>query len=192
MRSGRLSADRDVMGISVRSSVSWVPSSSTLRQPGARLDARGTPASYADPKVQFEAHVLIPHLAPFHRGPACRSCDQRGKSPQIGYDSSPDLSCRCRMVSRFVAQCPESPKIVLAPTPRTPQTESHPYRGLKPCGVVVGQKFLSVEQAGQIVGVSGRTIRRWVASGRLTGYRVGPKLLRVSAAELDRLATPVV
>ncbi|ATD70729.1 helix-turn-helix domain-containing protein [Gordonia amicalis] len=96
------------------------------------------------------------------------------------------------MVSRFVAQCPESPKIVLAPTPRTPQTESHPYRGLKPCGVVVGQKFLSVEQAGQIVGVSGRTIRRWVASGRLTGYRVGPKLLRVSAAELDRLATPVV
>ncbi|UOG22160.1 helix-turn-helix domain-containing protein [Gordonia amicalis] len=56
----------------------------------------------------------------------------------------------------------------------------------------MGQKFLSVEQAGQIVGVSGRTIRRWVASGQLTGYRVGPKLLRVSAAELDRLATPVV
>jgi excisionase family DNA binding protein len=38
---------------------------------------------------------------------------------------------------------------------------------------------------------SAKTIRRMIASGRLTGYRMGPRLLRVDLSELDNLLTPV-
>ena len=40
-------------------------------------------------------------------------------------------------------------------------------------------------------GVSERTLRRWIAEGRLAGYRVGPRLLRVHRAELDALFSAV-
>jgi hypothetical protein len=36
-----------------------------------------------------------------------------------------------------------------------------------------------------------KTIRNWIAAGRLTGYRVGPKLIQVDLDELDRLIRPV-
>lgn len=45
----------------------------------------------------------------------------------------------------------------------------------------------SLSSAAQRAGVSERTIRRWIAHGRLAGYRVGPRLLRVDRAELDAL-----
>jgi excisionase family DNA binding protein len=41
------------------------------------------------------------------------------------------------------------------------------------------------------VGLNSRTIRRYIAEGRITGYRVGPQLIRVDAAELDALASPI-
>lgn len=43
------------------------------------------------------------------------------------------------------------------------------------------------EQAAVEVGVTRRTIDRWIRSGHLKAYRVGPKLIRIPAAELDRL-----
>jgi excisionase family DNA binding protein len=39
--------------------------------------------------------------------------------------------------------------------------------------------------------VSTRTLRRYIAHGRLTGYRVGPRLLKVDLDEVDRLARPI-
>lgn len=39
--------------------------------------------------------------------------------------------------------------------------------------------------------VSTRTLRRWIAEGRLTGYRVGPRLVKIDLAELDALARPI-
>ena len=39
--------------------------------------------------------------------------------------------------------------------------------------------------------VTTKTVRRWIAEGRLTGYRVGPRLLRVDAHEVDELLRPI-
>lgn len=47
--------------------------------------------------------------------------------------------------------------------------------------------YVSIAQASEHVGVTERTIRRWIADGRLAGYRVGPRLLRVDHAELEAL-----
>ena len=35
-----------------------------------------------------------------------------------------------------------------------------------------------------------RTIRRYIADGRLTGYKVGPRLVRVDLNELDGIIRP--
>jgi excisionase family DNA binding protein len=39
--------------------------------------------------------------------------------------------------------------------------------------------------------VSPRTVRRWIADGRITGYRVGPRLIKVDLNELDAILRPV-
>lgn len=41
------------------------------------------------------------------------------------------------------------------------------------------------------VGVHPRTLRRRIAEGRLTAYRVGPKLIRLDPAEVDALMSPI-
>lgn len=40
-------------------------------------------------------------------------------------------------------------------------------------------------------GVSQKTIRRRIADGTLTGYRMGPRLIRVDLNELDALLRPI-
>ena len=54
-------------------------------------------------------------------------------------------------------------------------------------------RLISLQEAGDYYGVSVKTVRRWIAAGRLEGYRVGPRLLRVRVESLDsatrRLAT---
>ncbi len=52
----------------------------------------------------------------------------------------------------------------------------------------LGSLATAAELAG---GVHPRTIRRWIAAGRITGYRAGPKLLMVDLDELDRVIRPV-
>ncbi len=42
----------------------------------------------------------------------------------------------------------------------------------------------TLEQAARWLGVSVRTVRRYIAAGVLTGYRLGPRLLRVDTAEV--------
>lgn len=49
--------------------------------------------------------------------------------------------------------------------------------------MVVG-KLISLEDAAETYGVSTRTLRRYISDGRITGYRVGPKLIRVDPEEL--------
>lgn len=39
--------------------------------------------------------------------------------------------------------------------------------------------------------VSVRTIRRWIAAGLITGYRVGPRLVKVDLNDVDKLARPI-
>jgi len=51
------------------------------------------------------------------------------------------------------------------------------------------RQYESVADAAARVGVSTKTVRRWIASGQLAGYRVGPRLLRVDPDEFDRMLT---
>ena len=39
--------------------------------------------------------------------------------------------------------------------------------------------------------VSTKTVRRWIASGQLAGYRMGPRLLRVDPDDVDAMLTLV-
>jgi len=39
--------------------------------------------------------------------------------------------------------------------------------------------------------VSTRTLRRYISHGRLTGYRVGSRLIKVDLNELDAIAHPI-
>ena len=56
----------------------------------------------------------------------------------------------------------------------------------------VQRRFASIPDAAQYAAVSPKTIRRWIAAGRIEGYRAGPRLIRVDLNELDATLTPVV
>jgi excisionase family DNA binding protein len=47
---------------------------------------------------------------------------------------------------------------------------------------------VSIAKAAAAQDVSTRTMRRWIAEGRIPGYRVGPRLVKVDLDHLDRLA----
>lgn len=51
------------------------------------------------------------------------------------------------------------------------------------------RQYESVADAAARVDVSTKTVSRWIASGQLAGYRIGPRLLRVDPDELDRMLT---
>ena len=47
--------------------------------------------------------------------------------------------------------------------------------------------MISVTEAAARLDISARTLRRCIAAGRLTAYRIGPRLIKIDAAELDEL-----
>lgn len=50
---------------------------------------------------------------------------------------------------------------------------------------------LTIAEAAERLHVSTKTIRRYIASGRLTGYRVGTHLIRLNPSEVERLLRPI-
>ena len=50
----------------------------------------------------------------------------------------------------------------------------------------------TLTEAGAYLGRHRFTIRRWITEGRITGYRIGPKLLVVDLDELDRMIRAAV
>lgn len=50
---------------------------------------------------------------------------------------------------------------------------------------------LTAAQFAALKGVSTRTVRNWIALGYLKANRVGPRLVRIPAAELHRIDTPM-
>ncbi len=48
-------------------------------------------------------------------------------------------------------------------------------------------RWLSVQETASQVGVTPRTVRRWIAAGRLKCYRTGPRLLRIDSEDLAPL-----
>jgi excisionase family DNA binding protein len=53
------------------------------------------------------------------------------------------------------------------------------------------RRIASINDAAEYAGVSTKTIRRYIAAGRLTGYRVGPRLIKINLAEVDELLHPI-
>ena len=52
--------------------------------------------------------------------------------------------------------------------------------------------WLTIRQAADIVGVCPKTIRRRIADGTITGYRMGPRIIRVNLDEVhERLGKPI-
>ena len=51
------------------------------------------------------------------------------------------------------------------------------------------QDLISLAEAADRIDVSTRTLRRYIAAGRLTGYRVGPRLIKIDPTELAQLTT---
>jgi excisionase family DNA binding protein len=49
----------------------------------------------------------------------------------------------------------------------------------------------SVNDAAEVLGCNPKTIRRYISDGRLTGYRVGPRLVRIDLNEVDSLLRPI-
>jgi excisionase family DNA binding protein len=53
------------------------------------------------------------------------------------------------------------------------------------------RKLIAVSAAAAYADCSTRTIRRWIADGRLRAYRTGPKLVKVDQADLDAQIRPI-
>ena len=51
-------------------------------------------------------------------------------------------------------------------------------------------QYESLAQAAARTRVSVRTLRRWIAQGRLPAYRAGPRLLRVDPQDVDAMMKP--
>lgn len=49
------------------------------------------------------------------------------------------------------------------------------------------RRLESIQHAAEYLGVAEKTIRRMIARGDLTGYRAGPRLIRVDLNELDAM-----
>ena len=49
----------------------------------------------------------------------------------------------------------------------------------------------SITVAAECAGVCTKTIRRWISDGRITGYRMGPRLIRVDLDELAEMLQPI-
>lgn len=52
------------------------------------------------------------------------------------------------------------------------------------------RRYGSIADAAEYIGVTPRTIRQMIADGRLTGYRNGPRLIRIDLNEVDAAMEP--
>ena len=53
------------------------------------------------------------------------------------------------------------------------------------------RRLAPIPTAAEYACCSAKTIRRRIADGSLTGYRMGPRLIRVDLDELDQLMQPI-
>ena len=51
--------------------------------------------------------------------------------------------------------------------------------------------YITLSEGKNILKLDEKTIRRYIAQGLLTGYRIGPRALRLSADEVHELARPI-
>jgi excisionase family DNA binding protein len=49
---------------------------------------------------------------------------------------------------------------------------------------VLSERLLRIDEAARLLGVSSKTIRRWIKSAGLPAHRLGPRSPRIDEAEL--------
>jgi len=54
----------------------------------------------------------------------------------------------------------------------------------------IRRRYVKIAAAAEYLQVTDRTIRQMIADGRLTGYRNGPRLVRVDLNEIDAAMQP--
>jgi excisionase family DNA binding protein len=54
-----------------------------------------------------------------------------------------------------------------------------------------GKKNITLQEAAEHYGVSVKTIRRYIAEGRLRAYKLGSRTIRVSLDDVEALARPI-
>jgi excisionase family DNA binding protein len=54
------------------------------------------------------------------------------------------------------------------------------------------RRYISQQAAAEVLGVDVVTIRRWIAEGKITGYRLAGKLVRVDMNEIERTIVQVI
>ena len=52
------------------------------------------------------------------------------------------------------------------------------------------RNWASMQDAADYMGVSLRTVREWITQGRITGYRINARVIRVDLNELDAAMEP--
>lgn len=80
--------------------------------------------------------------------------------------------------------CPEVP----APAPPTVQPHSRADIHNQEPNVMTERRWATEQEAAEHARVSGNTLRRWRAKGRITGYKVG-RTVRYDLAEIDAALT---
>ncbi len=53
------------------------------------------------------------------------------------------------------------------------------------------RRLTSLNEAAVYADIHPRTLRRYVSAGRLSAYRLGPRLLRVDLNEVDAILRPI-
>jgi excisionase family DNA binding protein len=53
------------------------------------------------------------------------------------------------------------------------------------------RQLLTIVGAADYIGVCPRTVRNYIAAGRLVGYRLGPHAIRIDVADLDAMLSPI-
>lgn len=56
----------------------------------------------------------------------------------------------------------------------------------------MAKQLVSIQAAAEHFDVTTRTIRRWIAEGRVTGYRVGRRLIKVDLTECEQRAVVAI
>ena len=57
----------------------------------------------------------------------------------------------------------------------------------RPVVPVLVRRYVTLAEAAEYAAVNPRTLRRRIAAGHLTGFRLGPRVVRVDLNELDRV-----
>ena len=52
-------------------------------------------------------------------------------------------------------------------------------------------QYYSIEEAAEILGVTTKSVRRWIDNGTIRAYRIGLRLVRIAAADLIAALEPM-